>query len=59
MHLKLYREHYTSTDNRLWKPKRGFVSEEEIREQLGFDPSKCNIYRCTVCDMLHMGRGTK
>ena len=55
----MYREHYTSKDNRLWTPKRGFVSKDEIKEQLGFDPAKCNIYRCTVCEMLHIGRGTK
>lgn len=59
MHLKMYREHFTNKGNRTWKPKRGFISEEQIQEQLGFDPAKCNIYKCTVCNMLHMGREPK
>lgn len=53
MKLKLLREHYYSTDNITWIPKRGFDSEEDIKAELNLDPSLCHIYKCRFCDKLH------
>ncbi len=54
MRLKLLREHYQSKDNRTWTPKRSFNSDDEIKEELGFDPDRTNSYRCTICGNLHV-----
>lgn len=57
MKLKMLREHYQSNDNKKWIPKRAFDNEEEIRQQLGFDPRKSFIYRCNHCFKLHVASG--
>ena len=54
MKLKMIREHYQSNDNIVWTPKRPFATEQQIQDELGFDPAKCGVYKCTFCDMLHI-----
>jgi len=54
MKLKLLREHYQSNDNVNWYPKQPFNNKEEIREKLGYDPEKCNLYTCGVCSKIHI-----
>lgn len=55
MNLKLLREHYTKRDGTpVWVPKMAFNNSDEIKEQLGFDLEMCKIYRCSICEMLHI-----
>jgi|KBSSwiStaDraftv2_1062776.scaffolds.fasta_scaffold00340_14 hypothetical protein len=51
MKLKVLREHYQSTNNQVWKPKKSYKNREQIRQELGFDP--LNIYSCSICNNLH------
>jgi hypothetical protein len=54
--LKRLREHYVTKDKgKTWIPKLSFTSKEEI-ELAGFLPNKWHIYRCTLCDNLHVAR---
>lgn len=51
---KSLREHYRSNDNTTWIPKAGFETEQQIKDQLGFDTSICRIYKCGICELLHV-----
>ena len=53
------REHYTSNDNQNWKPKVGFATEDEIKEKTGYNPAECNVYKCSICDLLHISQGSE
>lgn len=53
MKLKMTREHFVKKGV-TWVPKQAFATEAEIKERLGFDPDKCLIYKCTMCDLLHL-----
>lgn len=54
MKLKMLRQHYQSRDGINWEPKIGFKSEDEIKEKLGYNPKDCNIYTCSICNILHL-----
>lgn len=53
MKLKLLREHYRISANKVWVPKRAYSSRDEIREVLGFDINASKIYKCKICGALH------
>jgi hypothetical protein len=56
MKIKSLREHYTSKAG-TWIPKRSFDSEEQIKEELGFENS--HNYICSVCSKLHVASKEK
>ena len=53
MNLKLLREHYRKRGSK-WSPKRAFDTKEQIKEELGFDPDRGNVYTCKICNKLHI-----
>ena len=59
MKLKMLRQHYKSNDNVTWTPKRAFDTEEQIKEQLGFDLDMCDTYVCTFCNKIHIATSLK
>ena len=48
------RQHYRKGGGK-WIPKKGYSNLEDIEKELGFVPTSPYIYRCDVCDKLHVG----
>jgi hypothetical protein len=59
LNLKETRKHFTLVSGGTWRPKRGFSSEEEIKNVLGFLPQPKRIYTCDFCGKLHVSTHPK